>query len=128
MTDDGRPKIVLFVAHWCPYCQAEVPVVREWVAAGEVPDGVDVYSVSTLTEFGRANYPPRPWFEREEWNVPLIVDDAQETAAKAFGLNAVPFWVFIGADGTIAGRAAGGGISGAALTSVAEQLLQDAAS
>ena len=98
------------------------------MAAGDVPAGVDVYSISTLTEFGRTNYPPRSWFEREEWNVPLIVDDPQESAARAFGLNAVPFWVFIGADGTIAGRAAGGGVPAETLTAIAEQLLDDAAS
>jgi RNA polymerase sigma factor (sigma-70 family) len=29
---DGRPKVLLFVAHWCPHCQAEVPVVQAWLA------------------------------------------------------------------------------------------------
>lgn len=126
--DDGRPKLVVFLSHWCPYCQDEVPVIRDWVGGGLVPDGVDVYSVSTLTEFGRSNYPPRSWFERESWNVPLIVDDRRDTAAGAFGLNAVPFWVLIGADGTIAGRGAGGGIPAESLTALATQLLEGAGS
>ena len=25
---DGRPKVVIFLAHWCPHCQAEVPLIQ----------------------------------------------------------------------------------------------------
>ena len=25
---DGTPKILVFLAHWCPHCQAEVPVIQ----------------------------------------------------------------------------------------------------
>ena len=28
---DERPTIFLFVAHWCPYCQNEIPVVKNWI-------------------------------------------------------------------------------------------------
>jgi thiol-disulfide isomerase/thioredoxin len=127
VTNDGRAKIVLLLAHWCPYCQDEVPVVRDWVAAADIPDDVDVYSVVTLTDFTRGNYPPRTWLEQEGWNVPLIVDDSNDSAAQAFGLNAVPFWVLIDADGTIAGRGAGGGIPADALDAIARQLSATAA-
>jgi len=119
ITDDGKAKVVLFVAHWCPYCQQEIPVVRDWFDTAELPDDVDVYSVSTLTEFGRSNYPPRTWLEQEGWNIPLIVDDDLDTIAEAFGLNAVPFWVFIDTNGTVAGRHAGGGVPAEALTEAA---------
>lgn len=119
---DGRAKIVVFLAHWCPYCQQEVPIVHDWIDADTLPPDVDVYSVATLTDITRSNYPPRPWFDREDWNVPLVVDDAFDTAATAFGVNAVPFWVLINTDGTIAGRGAGGGVPAEALQSIAEQL------
>jgi len=118
ITNDGKAKIILFVAHWCPYCQQEVPVVRDWFGTTELPADIDVYSVSTLTDFSRSNYPPRTWFEQESWNVPLIVDDDLDTAAGAFGLNAVPFWVFIDTNGIVTGRHAGGGVPADALTGV----------
>ncbi len=127
IADDGRAKLVLLVAHWCPYCKEEVPVVRDWMDTTELPDGVDVYSVVTLTDFTRGNYPPRTWLEQEAWNIPLIVDDANDTAAEALGLNAVPFWVLINADGTIAGRGAGGGIPTESLDAIVLQLSATAA-
>ncbi|MEX2134214.1 MAG: hypothetical protein WEB67_08740, partial [Acidimicrobiia bacterium] len=54
---DGRPKIVLFLAHWCSHCQAEVPVVQSWLDAGNLPDDVDIYSVATATDRLRPNWP-----------------------------------------------------------------------
>lgn len=126
ITNDGRAKVILFISHWCPYCRQEVPVVRDWFGTTDLPDDVDVYSVSTLTDFSRSNYPPRTWLEQEGWNIPLIVDDDLDTAAEAFGLNAVPFWVFIDADGTVAGRHAGGGVPADALTGAAVSLSEEA--
>ena len=64
---DGRPKIVLFLAHWCPFCQAEVPVVQDWLDAGNLPDDVDIYSVATQTDRLRPNWPPQEWLEDEGW-------------------------------------------------------------
>ncbi len=105
--DDGQAKLILFLAHWCPYCRDEVPKVRDWVSATAFPENVDIYSVSTLTDPARANYPPATWFALEGWNIPLVVDNGADSAATAFGLNAVPFWVLVNADNTIAGRGAG---------------------
>ncbi len=39
---DGRAKIVLFLAHWCPGCRAEVPLVVEWLKSDPLPDNVDL--------------------------------------------------------------------------------------
>ena len=103
---NGRPKVVMFLAHWCPHCQAEVPLVQTWVSAGAVPQGVDVVSVATGIDPSRPNYPPDAWLEREGWTVPTIVDPSNQVA-KAYGLAAYPFWVFIGADGKVAARARG---------------------
>lgn len=127
VTNDGRGKIIFFVAHWCPYCREELPVVRDWFGTTDLPPDVDLYSVSTLTDFTRGNYPPRTWFEQESWNVPLIVDDALDSAANAFGLNAVPYWVLVSPDGTLAGRGAGGGVPAETLTSIADGLSASAA-
>ncbi len=106
IADDGRAKVVIFLAHWCSHCQAEVPLLQAWVSSGGVPDGVDLVSVVTAIDPDRPNHPPAAWLEREGWTVPVIADP-ENTVAAAYGLAAFPFWTFIGADGTVQARAAG---------------------
>ncbi len=103
---DGRAKVILFLAHWCPHCQTEVPLVQTWVSAGGVPDGVDLVSVATGIDPSQPNYPPDAWLEREGWTVPVIADPTN-SVAEAYGLTAYPLWVFVGSDGTVVARAAG---------------------
>ena len=103
---DGRPKVVMFLAHWCPHCQAEVPVVQGWINAKGMPDGVDLVTVATGIDPNAPNYPPDAWLAREGWTVPVIVDPT-DSIAQAYGLSAYPFWTFIGADGTVRARGTG---------------------
>lgn len=106
ITADGRPKVVLFLAHWCPHCQAAVPLLQTWVSAGGVPEGVDLVSVATGIDPSRPNYPPEAWLQREGWTMPVIADTSN-TVAQAYGLPAYPFWVFVGADGKVVARTVG---------------------
>jgi thiol-disulfide isomerase/thioredoxin len=100
---DGRFTMVLFVAHWCPHCQREVPLVQQWVDQGGLPEGVDLVSVSTAIDPSRPNYPPDAWLAREGWTAPVLVD-ADNSAAEAAGLTAYPFFVAVRADGTVVQR------------------------
>ena len=84
---DGGPTMVLFVAHWCPHCQREVPVVQDWVDGGGLPRGVDLVTVSTVIDPRRPDYPPDEWLAGEGWTAPVLVD-ADNTAAAAAGLSA----------------------------------------
>jgi cytochrome c biogenesis protein CcmG/thiol:disulfide interchange protein DsbE len=103
---NGKAKILLFLAHWCPHCQAEVPVVQDWIDSGNLPGDIDLISVSSSIDPNRPNYPPNEWLEREGWTAPVIVDESG-TVADAYGLPAFPYWVFVNADGTVAGRLIG---------------------
>ena len=103
---NGRAKVILFLAHWCGHCQAEVPLLQEWIDAGVAPADVELVSVATSIDSSLPNYPPEAWLEREGWTMPVIVDRAG-TVATAYGLSAFPFWVFAGADGTVTGRLSG---------------------
>ena len=103
---DGRPKAIVFLAHWCPHCQAEVPLIEAWVKAGGVPSAADLLSVTTSIDPNRPNYPPDAWLKREGWTVPVIADPTN-SVANAYGLPAFPYWVFVGADGNVRARAVG---------------------
>ena len=106
ITPAGGARIVIFVAHWCNHCQAEVPRIVDWLAAGRLP-GVELVAVSTGVDANRPNYPPSEWLEREDWAIPTITDDTDGTAAQAFGLTGYPYFVAVKADGTVAARASG---------------------
>jgi cytochrome c biogenesis protein CcmG/thiol:disulfide interchange protein DsbE len=123
---DGRPTMIMFVAHWCPHCQREVPVVQQWVDDSRLPEGVDLVSVSTAIDPSRPNYPPDEWLADEGWTAPVLVD-ADNSAAAAVGLSAYPFFVAIDGDGNVVLRATGE-LTTDQLDSVASTLAQPATS
>lgn len=108
ITHDGQPKMIVFLAHWCQFCQAEVPIVQNWLASNALPPGVELVSVATSNDPLRGNYPPSDWLAREGWTPSIIVDDSLSSVSNTFGLSAFPYWVFVDGDGTVLGRRTGG--------------------
>lgn len=104
---DGRPKIVVFLAHWCPHCQADVPVIVEWLAGGGLPDDIDLIGVATSTDGTSSNWPPETWLQGAGWAAPLIMDDEGVTAADALGVTAFPFYVVLDGGNVNLGRFTG---------------------
>ena len=86
--------------------EAEVPVIQGWVNGGNLPADVELISISTAIDPGRPNYPPEEWLASEGWTAPVITDQSG-AVADAFGLSAFPYFVFVNADGTVAGRLTG---------------------
>lgn len=105
---DGIPKMVLFLAHWCPACQREVPAVQAWIDDNGVPAGVDFVSVATSIDEIRPNYPPDAWLRREGWTQRVVVDSATSSIANAYGLNAFPYYVLVDGSGAVVRRISGG--------------------
>jgi thiol-disulfide isomerase/thioredoxin len=104
---DNGPMAIVVLAHWCPHCQAELPVLADYIAQGAVPDGVSIVGVSTAIDPVRPNYPPSAWFVSEGWTQPTVTDDADNTALNALGINNFPGFVFVAADGTVTQRLTG---------------------
>ena len=104
---DGRRYLVLFLAHWCPHCQAEVPRLVDWYESGAVPDYLNVVAVSTAVASDRPNHPPSEWLERERWPWPVLVDSDSFEAAAAYGQSGFPYFALIDEDGTVLVRFAG---------------------
>jgi len=103
---DG-PMAIVVLAHWCSYCQAEVPPLVDYLDAGRLPEGVRVVALTTSIDSARPNYPPSSWLERDAWTVPTLVDDASSSALEALGLTSFPGFVFVDADGRVAYRSTG---------------------
>ena len=103
----GEPQLIFFLAHWCPHCQKEVPVITDWIEAKGAPEGVVLRGVSTGVNPDAPNYPPSRWLEREDWPVDTLADSADAEAAAAYGLTGYPFFVALDGEGKVVARASG---------------------
>ncbi len=104
---DSGPKLIAFLAHWCPHCQRELPVIVDWLAASRLPDGVELVAVSTAVNEPQGNYPPQDWFAREGYPLPVLADSATSALGAGYGVNGFPFWVVVDAEGTVVMRTSG---------------------
>ena len=103
---NGNAKALLFLAHWCGYCQKEVPIVQRVINTIGVPDGVEVIAIATSIDRGRENYPPQKWLDEEGWSETQLYDLDKEIGS-AYGLNSFPYWVFLDKDLNVIARRTG---------------------
>ena len=104
---NGTAKVIGFFAHWCPHCQRELPRITNWLAANQLPAGVEVIAVSTAVDSGRGNYPPSAWFEEEQWPAVAVRDSESNEIGEAYGLRGFPYIVAVDADGRVVARVSG---------------------
>lgn len=103
---NGKSKILLFLAHWCPHCQAEVPIVQEYIDTYGLPADVEVIGILTSIDRSRDNYPPHDWLVKEGWSETQIYDLDREIGT-VYGLNAFPYWVTLDKDLKVVNRVTG---------------------
>jgi cytochrome c biogenesis protein CcmG/thiol:disulfide interchange protein DsbE len=111
---DG-PTMLVFVAHWCPHCNEEIPKLNEMRADGRFPADLDIVAVSTAVAPDRPNWPPVEWLRDDmDWRDPAMLDQLDVVqdrvtfvAADAYGLTGFPFTVLVDGDGTVADRWSG---------------------
>jgi thiol-disulfide isomerase/thioredoxin len=101
------PMMIVVMAHWCPHCNREIPLLVDWKKSGKVPDGLEVVGVSTAASSQAPNYPPAEWIQKIGWDWPVIADDEQQTAAVALGTPGYPYLLFVDADGNMLARTSG---------------------
>jgi thiol-disulfide isomerase/thioredoxin len=119
-TTDGKARAFMVWAHWCPYCQEELPDMVEWHSGNAARlDGFELVSVTSAMDETASN-PLVPYLDSSHFPFPVLYD-GDGSLARQLGVNAFPFWVFVAPDGTVVGRAAGG-IGADNLGSVFEQL------
>jgi thiol-disulfide isomerase/thioredoxin len=107
---DGRDKLLVFLAHWCNHCQAELPDLVAWKAAGKQPADLDMVAIATGTNPTFPNYPPSEWLDREGWTDPVLADGPTTEnfeAGRAYGLSSYPYLVVVDQDGVVKARWSG---------------------
>ncbi|MDO8364234.1 MAG: TlpA disulfide reductase family protein [Actinomycetota bacterium] len=115
-TTDGpftvdSPTLLLFAAHWCPHCNAEIPRVLAALEAGQLR-GARVVLVSTADAGAAANFPPTAWLQGLGWTEEVVFDispgdGSAGQLATAFGAPGWPYAVMLNADGLVTARAVG---------------------
>jgi thiol-disulfide isomerase/thioredoxin len=107
VTRGGQAKLILFVAHWCPHCQREVPLLSNYLSTHPLPAGVQLVTVATATSPDQPNYPPSTWLANQHWPSPILADSSDSTAAQAFGLPGYPYFVAVDSTGHVVARTSG---------------------
>ena len=107
ISNDGKAKVLLFVAHWCPHCRKEVPLLANVLRETPLPQNVEMITISTGVNANAPNYPPSQWLAGVEWPTPVLADDDANQAASAYGLTAYPYFVFVDAQNHVVARGSG---------------------
>lgn len=103
----GKPKMVVFLAHWCSHCNAEVPRLIEWKNSGTMPGDMEVIGVSTGARDDAPNWPPSQWVVDKGWPWPVMADSEDQGAALAFGVSGYPGLLLLDGDGKVLARRSG---------------------
>jgi thiol-disulfide isomerase/thioredoxin len=108
ITKDGRGKALVFATHWCQHCQAEIPLMSDWIPdnRSKYPN-VDFYLISTGSNPRSGNYPPSDWLKDEDWPTTVMADNNNADAATAYGLGSYPYMVFLDGQNKVVGRTSG---------------------
>ena len=104
---DGKATMVVFLAHWCPHCNYEIPVLNEWKEKGLMPPNLRVVGVTTGSRQDQANWPPSKWLVAKKWTFDQFADSEKQDASAAYGVGGYPFLVFIDAAGNVTSRTSG---------------------
>lgn len=112
--NDG-PTMLVFVAHWCPHCNDEIPKLNRMRAYDQFPDDLNIVAVSTAVAPDRPNFPPDEWLRDDmAWKYPAMFDGLDMAsdpptfvAADAYGVTGFPFTTLVDGEGTVVDRWSG---------------------
>lgn len=104
---DGSPTMLVFLAHWCPHCNAEMPRLINWYEDGLVPSDLRVIGIGTSSRKDQANWPPSEWMQSFDWPFEVMADSETNEAGVAYGVDGYPFMVILDKDGKVVARHSG---------------------
>lgn len=104
---ESQPTLLVFLAHWCPHCNLEVPRLVEMHDKGLMPDNLRIVGVVTASREDQANWPPSRWIVDMKWPWEVMVDSQVSTGANAYGVDGFPFMVVVDEAGKVVARHSG---------------------
>jgi len=103
---DG-PTMLVFLAHWCPHCNDEIPEIVELRDAESLPDALNIIGISTAAVPDRDNFPPSQWILDKDWTWPVLADTEAADAFQTYGGTGFPYTVMLDSDGSVIARKSG---------------------
>jgi thiol-disulfide isomerase/thioredoxin len=105
---DG-PTMYVFLAHWCPHCNDEIPELIELNNRDGIPADLNVVGISTAVDDTAPNYPPSDWIVDKNWpsQWPVLADSVESTSFVVNGGGGFPYLMIVDADGNVLDRASG---------------------
>jgi thiol-disulfide isomerase/thioredoxin len=104
---DATPTMLVFLAHWCPHCNNEIPRILEWADTEGVPEGLRIVGVATGSRNDQPNWPPSKWLDDMGWKWETVADTGSGDIMAAYGGTSFPTMVFVNGDGTVSNRVSG---------------------
>jgi thiol-disulfide isomerase/thioredoxin len=104
---DGNSTMLVFLAHWCPHCNREVPRLVEWHSKGLVPKNLRVIGIATASRNDQAYWPPSEWIRNLKWPFEVMADSETGQAAAAYGVDGFPFIAIMNSSGKVVARHSG---------------------
>jgi cytochrome c biogenesis protein CcmG/thiol:disulfide interchange protein DsbE len=101
------PTMLVFLAHWCPHCNDEIPEIVKLRDQGDLPAELNIIGISTAVVEDRENYPPSEWIVDKDWTWPVLADTIDADAFQLYGGSGFPYTVMLNADGTVNARKSG---------------------
>ena len=102
---DGTKRVWMIWAHWCPFCQEELPELSGWYPGVEDQYSTELVTISTSISPERGN-PLEPYLEEQQFPFPVLVDPESALAIQT-GVSAFPFWIVTDGNGNVLLRATG---------------------
>ena len=102
-----RPTMVVFLAHWCPHCNREIPRILELDSKGGIPSSLRVVGVATGSRDDQPNWPPSTWLDDMGWKWETAADSQDQKIFSAYGGTSFPTMVLVAPDGTVKNRFSG---------------------
>ena len=102
---DGTKRIWMVWAHWCPFCQQELPLLSDWYPTVADSYETKLVTVSTNIDGSRGN-PLEAYLAESQFAFPVVVDPNSDAAIK-MGVSAFPFWIVTDGDGEVLLRTTG---------------------
>jgi hypothetical protein len=103
----GKPTLVVAINRADPDVEAEVKALVQWHHAELTPTALNVVTLVTGPGRDTASDPVSSWLVREEWPFPVLVDDANSSAAAALGFLGTPAVLLVDKDGVVKYRVLG---------------------